>query len=218
MMKKIFALGFAILSFPALANYQQNPETGQPSGAGQVQPQMETQRMPAAAEGVQHMFEFNLDTVLAGALSFDKTKVSGSSADNDTKLNLVFNYAYGIAPLLQVATRFNYLSGVSGGSDVENLNVEFGGILNNQEDFTNAGYVSIFLGAGWAQDFGASTRDDLRFASLAVGKRMSLDRMGLKNVTYTPELAVQMINSTNDSGLDYSQSLEFRFLQFSVFF
>lgn len=202
-MKKIFALGLAVLCFPAFAY------------AGQ---QMETQRMPAAMEGVQHMFEFNLDSVLAGALSFDKTKVSGSDADNDTKLDLVFNYAYGVAPFLQVATRFNYLSGVSGGSDVENFNIEFGGILNSMEDFTNAGYVSIYLGSGWAQDFGASTRDDLRSATLALGKRMPLERMGLKHVTYTPELAVKTVNSTNNSGLDYSQSLEFRFLQFSVFF
>lgn len=201
-MKKIFALSLAILSFPALANTQQ----------------METARMPAAAEGVRHMFEFNIESILAGAISFDKSKVKGNDSDNDTKANLALNYAYGVAPFLQVGTRFNYFSGISGGSDVENLDIAFGGILNNMEDFTTAGYVSLYLGFGTAQDFGASTRDDLRFGTLAIGKRFPLDRMGLKHVTYTPEIAAKLVNSTNDSGLDYSQSLEFRFLQFSLFF
>lgn len=206
-MKKIFTLGLAFLSFPALANYQQDSSFIQ-----------KMERLPAAAEGVRHMFEFNVDSVLAGAFSFDKSKVRGSSPDNDTKANLSLNYAYGLASFLQVGTRFNYFSGISGGSDVENFDISIGGILNNKEDFTQTAYLSLYLGAGFAQDFGATTRDDLRFATLALGKRLPLSRWGLKNVTYTPEVAVQSISSTNDSGLDYSQSLEFRFLQFSVFF
>lgn len=201
-MKKIFGLALALLCFPAFA----------------FNPQMETERTPAAGEGVQHMFEFNIDSILAGAVSFDKSKVKGTSSDNDTKANLSLNYAYGVAPLLQVASRFNYFSGISGGSDIENFDLSLGGILNNKEDFTTAGYVSLYVGAGWTQNFGASTRDDLRFASVALGKRFPLEVMGIKHVTYTPEVAVKMANSTNDSGLDYSQSLEFRFLQFSVFF
>jgi hypothetical protein len=41
---------------------------------------------------------------------------------------------------------------------------------------------------------------------------------GVKHISYTPEVALQTINSTTNDSLDYSQSLEFRFLQFSVFF
>lgn len=206
-MKKIFTLGLALLSFSALANYQQDSSFMQ-----------KMERMPAAAEGMRHMFEFNVDSVLSGAISFEKSKIKGSGADNDTKANLSFNYAYGIASFLQVGTRFNYFSGIAGGSDLENFEISFGGILNTMEDFTQSAYLSLYFGAGWAQDFGGSTRDDLRLVTMALGKRLPLDRWGLKNVTYTPEIALKSVTSTNDSSLDYSQALELRFLQFSVFF
>ena len=74
-MKKIFALGLTLLAGSALAQ-----ETG---GAT---------RVPAAAEGMRHMFEFNLDSVEAAALSFDKIKTKGQEADNGTNLDLLSEF------------------------------------------------------------------------------------------------------------------------------
>jgi len=92
------------------------------------------------------------------------------------------------------------------------------GVLNTIEDFTDAAYVSLYLGAGFAEEFCPNTRDDLRFATLAVGKRFQLNNIGLKHVTCSPEIAVKNVSSNTSQALDYSQSLQFRFLQFSVFF
>ena len=208
-MKKLIALGLATLSFSALADFRRESRFMQ---------RMEAHRTPAAAEGVRNMFEFNVDSVLAGALAFENSKVQGSDATNDSRANLSLNYAYGIAPLLQLGGRLNYFSGKSGANDYENFDLSIGATLNTIEDFTDAAYVSLYLGAGFAEEFGPNTRDDLRFATLAVGKRFQLNNIGLKHVTYSPEIAVKNVSSTTSRALDYSQSLQFRFLQFSVFF
>jgi hypothetical protein len=207
-MKKLIALGLATLSFSAMADFRRHPRYMQ---------KMETERAPAA-EGVQNMFEFNVDSVVAAAVAFDNSKAKGSDTTNDTRANISLNYAYGLAPLVQLGFRMNYFNGMSGANDHENFDFAVGGIFNNMEDFTQATYISLYLGAGFAEEYGPNTRDDLRFATLAIGKRFQLDRFGLKHVTYSPEIAVKNVSSTTSQALDHSQSLQFRILQFSVFF
>lgn len=175
--------------------------------------------LPLARQGRRHMFEFNVDSPLKAALSFERNKVKGSDADNESNAALSLNYAYGIHRLVQAGFRLNYFSGVNGNVDVENMDVSIGAILNSEEDFTRSMFAALYIGAGWAQQFGNGTnRDDLRFTTLSVGKRMPLEKFGLDHVTWTPEIALKTTNSTTNSSLDYSQSLEFRILQFSVFF
>ena len=213
-MKKILALSLALLSGSAFAQDAQDKNQKMETGG--------TDRVPAAAEGMRYMFEFNADSMLNGVLSFDKSKVNGSDSDTDTKANISLNYAYGVAPQLQIASRINYFNGISGNGDLENFDFSIG--ANNSSSktefalTTEAGYVSLYFGAGWSQDFGAGTRDDLRISTLAIGRRIPLTTWGLKHVTYTPEVAMKSVNSTTGEGLDYSTSLQFRFLQFSVFF
>ena len=213
-MKKIFAFGLTLLAGSAFAQtyhgdtqYRQNMEAKGAPG------------IPGAAQGMQHMFEFNIDSIEAAALSFDKIKTQGQDADNGSNLNLSLNYAYGVHTFLQAAVRFDYFSGVNGTEDEENMNLAVGGILNFDENFEQALYTSLYVGAGWAQQFGdGASRDDLRFATLSVGKRMPLDAFGIKHVVYSPEVSIKLVNSTTDQSLDYSQSLQLKFLQFSVFF
>jgi len=208
-MKKLVAIGLATLSFSALAD----------SHRGFWHKQgMEERREPASGESMKQMFEFNVDSVVAAALSFDKSKVKGEEADNDSKASISLNYAYGVAPLVQLGARLNYFNGIYGSNDLEGMDFSIGGILNNMDDFTQSAYISLYLGAGWSQDFGSKVRDDLRLSTLAVGKRFTLDQFGLKHVTYSPEVALKNISSTTGEGLDYSQSVELRVLQFSVFF
>ena len=220
-MKKIFALGLTLLTGSVFAQSYGNPQykpfkqqAMQEGGAGAG-----SARVPAAAEGSQHMFEFNIDSIEAGALSFDKNKVKGSDADRESNLALSGNYAYGATAFLQTAFRFEYFSGVENAVDQELLNLSVGGIWNFDQDFTRTYYVSAYVGIGYAQQFGANNaRDDLRFGSVSVGRRIPLDMFGIKHVVYSPELSLKMVNSTTDQNLDYSQSLQFKFLQFSVFF
>ena len=227
LMKKIIAVGLALMTSTAFAQtYINNDEADYQSDTKYTQ-NMDTAgtdeggatRVPAAAEGVRHMFEFNIDSIEAAAVSFDKIKTKGQSSDNESNIKLDLNYAYGAARLLQTAVRFNYFTGVQGSEDQENLGLSVGGILNSTDDFKNASYLSAYIGIGWAQQFGDSpSRDDLRFGSLSVGKRFALEQFGIKHVTYTPEVSLKISNSTTNESLDYSQSLQFKVLQFSVFF
>jgi len=170
-----------------------------------------------------HMFEFNADSVLQGVLSFDKSKTRGNSADNDTQLGLNLNYAYSIPtmPRLQVGGRANYEKGTAGGrGDFEDYSLQVGAIVNMWDDLRDSPYASLYVGYGWDNTYGVSEgrKDEVMTTTLAVGKRFSLDRWGIKHLTYTPEIALQNLNSTTGSALEYSQNIQLRFLQFSVFF
>ena len=101
---------------------------------------------------------------------------------------------------------------------------EVGVIANSNSDFTQAAYLSAFVGMGYNQNFSKPTattrrfRDDLRTGTLALGKRVPLDRWGIKHVVYSPEVALTFTNSTTDESFDYRQAVELRLFQFSAFF
>lgn len=210
-MKKIFAMAMVLASGSALAQSY--------FGAPTYAQNQEASPVAMANPGVRHMLEFSPETMEAAVLSFDRIKSKGSDADNGTNLNFNVNYAYGVSQNIQAAARFHYLSGLAGANPTEGLNMQFGGIYNFIPDFTQSSYVSLFLGLGYQQQFGNNgSRDDLRYMTFAFGQRFPLTMFGIKHVTYTPEIAFQTINSTTNDSLDYSQSLELRLLQFSVFF
>lgn len=212
-MKKFLVLALALATSSVFAqsnggNRYQNQESASANS-----------NLDLANPGLRHMIEFTPETLHAAVLSFNRTKNAGQDADSGTDFNFQTNYAYGIHRYLQVGFRFGYLSGLSGAANTEELKLQVGGIVNFNQDFTQAVYASVWLGAGFIQDFSSpGTRDDMRYGTLAVGKRIPLTMFGIKHVVYSPEVALQMANSTTDEKLDYSQSLQFRALQFSVFF
>lgn len=172
--------------------------------------------------GNRHMFEFNADSSLFGMLSFNRSKARGTSTDNNTELNLDLNYAYSLPmiPRLQLGGRGLYVKDVSAAGDVENWGLQIGAIYNLSDDLQNAFYGSIYGGMLWNHEYGRTGAgdDEVTVATLAVGKRFDLDRWGINHVTYTPEIALQTKNSLTRRSFDYTQDLQFRFLQFSVFF
>ena len=174
---------------------------------------------PLADKGGRHMFEFNIDSILAAAISFDKVKTKGQDSDNDTNMQFSGNYFYGVHPMLQIGGRVDYFNGVGAVEDIETMSLDIGGYINSDQDFSRAAFLGAFVGAGWAQQFGdTSSRDDLRQATVSIGKRFPLSRWGIRHITWTPELALKYQNSTTDQSLDYTQSLQLRILQFSVLF
>lgn len=176
----------------------------------------------AFAQSNTHMFEFNADSVLNGVISFDKTKTKGAPADNDTQLDLDLNYAYALAsmPRLQLGSRLAYGKGTaSGRGDFEDYGLQVGAIINHIPDLQNALYASLYIGMNWANTYtGGNSHDENWVTTVAVGKRYAMDRFGIKHLTYSPEVALQNMNSTTGSTVEYSQNIQFRFLQFSVFF
>jgi len=220
-MKKFLSLSLALLSVNAFSQSYIMEEDSSEFSNSYERPRQEMQsgRVPAAKEGVRHMFSFGLDSIESAALSFEKIKTKGTDSDVETNLDLDLNYAYGIHPMLQVAARLNYFNGVNGSADEENLGGQVGAILNSNTDFTNSYFVAAYIGLGISQRFGsAASRDSFRTGQVAVGKRFSLEEWGLKHLTYSPEISFDMMNSMTGDSLDYSQSLRFKILQFSVFF
>lgn len=211
-MKKILAVTLALATGSAFAGesiFQGFNAQEQQEGSTSV---------PMADQGVRHMIEFDAQSIPKLILGFRRTKTPGNDASSGTDLNFGFNYAYGIHRFLQAGVKFNYNNGLSGANDVERLYTSLGLIVNSNSDFTKAAYLSAFVGMGFDANYGSGNREDVRTATLALGKRMPLDDLGVKHVVYSPEIALTNINSTNDDDFEYSQSLEFRLLQFSVFF
>lgn len=175
-----------------------------------------------------HMFEFNVDSVLQGSLNFDKSNSRGQSADNDTQLNLDLNYAYALPMMrnIQLGSRIKYNKGTEPGrGDFEDYGAQIGAIYNfsrsgQEADLMNSVYASLYLGYEWANNYsGIGKRKDEVFRStIALGKRYEMARWGANHLVYSPEIAMQNINSKTGGTLEYSQSIQLRFLQFSVLF
>jgi len=181
-----------------------------------------------ASEHSSHMIEFNADSLLQTTLSFDRTKTRGQTGDDDTQLDLNLNYAYQLPQMdrLQVGSKVNYNKGTdSSAGDFENYGLKIGGFLNLSSwysseslDLLNTYYVSFFLGMDWANNYsGGDRKNEFLTSVLAYGKRFDLSRWKIAHLTYSPEIALENINSTMGKGLEYSQSIQFRVLQFSMF-
>lgn len=209
-MKKILGLLLALSVAPAFAAQGSTPSFG-----GMVD--IQKQEAPVQ-EGQRHMIEFNANSIPSLIWAFSKDKTKGTSSDNDSDIALDFNYAYTIHPNFQVGGRLNYFTGISGNNDQENFGLQAVGWFNTKAgDLQNSPFLSVALGGGYAQTYGANgSRDDLVTAAVSAGKRFSMDRWGIKHLTWTPEVALVNTNSTNNSSFDYRQAFELRFVQFSV--
>ncbi len=175
-----------------------------------------------SSTGTKHMFDFNADSVLRGVLSFGKSKLPGEDSDSDIQMDVRLNYAYQLdsMPQLQLGTRLDYLKDTASAGDIENWGIQIGGIWNQSTDLLNTMYASLYLGMLWNKEYGPGVgeNDEVLYSTLALGRRYSMEKWGVKHLTYTPEIAFQNRNSTNGGDFSYTQSLELRFLQFSVFF
>jgi hypothetical protein len=214
-MKTILALLTAMSFGTAYAQSAANNQ-GRPFGG-----MLDIERQEAKAqEGQRHMIEFNAQSIPSLIYSMEKLKAKGTDSENESGSNLSFNYAYSIHPNVQVGGRFSFFNGRSANNDTEELNVQVGGWFNTKAgDIQNSPYVSLHLGAGYAQTFGSNGgRDDLILSTLAVGKRFGMEDWGVKHLTWSPEVALVNTNSTTNSSFDYRQAFEFRVLQFSVIF
>lgn len=210
-MKTILALVTAMSFGAAYAQSNQGQRWG-----GMVD--IEERQEAKAPEGQRHMIEFNANSVPSLIWAFTKDKTKGTSSDNDSDVIFDMNYAYAIHPNIQVGGRFNYFSGVSGNQDTEELGLAAVGWFNTKaNDLQNSPFLSVSVGAGYAQTFETGgTRDDLITSSISAGKRFSMENWGVKHLTWTPEVALTNTNSTANTTFDYRQALEFRVLQFSV--
>lgn len=180
------------------------------------------QSAEADGAGDENMIESNIDSLVRGAFSFDKSKTRGDSADNDTQLDLVLNYARKVSKQWQLGTRLNYIKDTNTAGDLERYGFQVGAFYNFSENFKESMYLSLFTGLDWSKFYGNSTADDEVWkTTLAFGKRFGLARWKVAHLVYSPEIALVTANSTSGSkgsNLEYTQSLQLRFLQFSLFF
>lgn len=175
-----------------------------------------------------HMLEFSADSLLQSTLSFNHSKSRGSNGENDTSLDLNLNYAYQLSSLkqFQLGTKLSYNKGTDQTAvDFENYGFKIGGFLNLSHwnspeslDLLNSYYISVFLGMDWANNYsGANRKNELLTSVISYGKRFDLGRWKISHLSYSPEIALENVNSTTGSGVEYSQSIQFRMLQFSMF-
>lgn len=178
-----------------------------------------------ASNGTKHMIEFNSDSVLQSTLRLNKSKQAGASVNDDVEFDLSAGYARQLdsMPRLQLAGRVAYLKGEDQKTDIENYGFQVGAIWNHRADLMDTLYASLYTGLTWNRSYGAGNiMTEFWNTNLAVGKRMPMTRFGMSHVVWSPELALVSSNATNAGNrpgkIEYSQSIEFRLVQFSVFF
>lgn len=171
----------------------------------------------------QHMVGFNADGVLFGRYAYALRKDRTEQNAKETQAgSLSLNYAYAIAPLLQLGTQLNYFQSEGEGFDFVSKEAMVGVILNSTEDLRNAFYVSLFGGMDWStsklRSFPESKGEDLK-GKIALGKRFSLSMFNLENLSYTPQISYSSSSSNFGSSFnDYEQEFSIDYLVFSVFF
>ncbi len=208
-MKKFLVLATALLMGSAYADSSYWGSTDR--GTGQ-----------SAAGNDMHMIESNVESLVRGAYSFDKSKTRGSSADNDSQLDLVMNYAVKFKDNWQGGVRLNYLKGTRSTGDTENYGFQVGAFYNFSTNLMESFYLSLFTGLQWDHTYGSgNVRDEIWKTTFAAGKRFTLARWNVAHLVYSPEIALVTANSTTGSkgsNLEYQQNVQLRFLQFSLFF
>jgi hypothetical protein len=176
--------------------------------------------------GTTHMFEFSSTAMESGALKFLRNKTPGNDASNNVALDITLNYAYSLPTLqnLQLGGRLNYNK-----LDQKATNTEDYGLsalaywnfrdANGKLDLTNSVFAKILLGYSWNHNYGSGgSSDEVSNLEVAVGKRWTMAKWGANHLVYSPEVAWNTTNSTTNSAAGYTNGLEIRFLQFSVFF
>ena len=169
----------------------------------------------------RHMVLFDADSIIQGAWSLSRVKEKGSSPNNESQLSLSLNYFYTVPQLDQLqiggAVLYDKDTGLRG--EFENYGAQVGAIWNFDNNLEKSLYVKGLVGLLWNHEYGDNSNSDEQYnLTAAVGKRFSLEDYGLRHVSWTPEVAYAAKDSTTKGDFDYSSSVEFRFLQFSVLF
>lgn len=171
----------------------------------------------------KHMVEFNAESVLLGTFSLNTQKNSGEHADHSTMGMLFLNYAYTVAPQIQLGAQGTYNKANFTNNENENYELLVGAIYNLSTDLRNSIYASLYAGYSWENvKYDSNFFDDERGEAIksrfALGKRFALTMLNLENVTYSPEVSFTNENATKRTTAQWEQNISFKFLQFSVLF
>ena len=176
--------------------------------------------MSSAAFAQKHMVQFGTDNPTIGNLAWESEKTRGSDSEEYKSHYIFANYAMALTGHIQVGVKGS-LSGSSVGSDKSSeYGFQVGGIYNLNSDFKRSLYASVYVGWDWGYENSKSSeieRTETFNTTVAVGKRYPLSFIS-ENVTYSPEIAFVSQNPSKSSQTEWNQSLEFRIVQFAVFF
>ena len=158
--------------------------------------------LSTSAFAQKHMVNFDAGEI-AGALKW----TTGSNQSETRERAVTLNYAYTLLSKLQVGGKANYTS-----NGDESYGFQVGAIYNLSSEIRSSIYGSAYVGMNW----GSTTQEEARNATLAIGKRMPLSFINNENFVYSPEVAWTTETSTKGDG--YTQGVAVKFLNFSLFF
>lgn len=176
--------------------------------------------MSLSAFAQKHMVQIGTDNTTIGNLSWESEKTRGSNSSESKAAYAFANYAMTVTSNLQAGVKGEIFNVSSDGSSSDSFGLQVGGIYNLDTDLKKSLYASLYVGWEWGNQVDDTFEDERteEFSStLAVGKRFPLSFIN-ENVTYSPEIAYVSKNPTKTSGTEWTQSLEFRIIQFSIFF
>jgi len=175
---------------------------------------------------------------LGAVFNWDKDD-SGVKDHEGSEGNLRLNYHYifsngvmlgGEFKNSQETQDFKYTSGEKYSSKESSSSLALSVGYNFNDDFYNAWWVRGALGAGSIKSETKDTTEtpqkttseySTTFVRLEIGKRFSFDGIGLKNVTYSPSVALTSFKygkDAKDDGLKSSLAVQINLLKFDLVF
>lgn len=176
--------------------------------------------MSASAFAQKHMVQIGTDNTTIGNLSWTSEKTRGTDAEENKFFYALANYAMTFTDHIQAGGKVELTKSKFGDESSHTYGLQVGGIYNLDTDFRKSLYASLYVGWEWGYSNDSVTpieRTESFISTVAVGKRCPLTFIS-ENVTYSPEIAFVSTNPTKSSVTEWRQALEFRILQFSVFF
>lgn len=175
---------------------------------------------------------------IATVFDWDKDK-SNIKDQETTNSKMQLNYSYIFASRWMIGAVLGHnadtsqtklATGEKVKSETVTSSIEIVGGYNFNEDLFNSWWVQLALGSGFteteekdptATPVKTDTKTTVGYVRMAGGKRIALDGLGIKNVTFSPSLELVSSNygkDADDEGKNSSVSLQINILKFDVLF
>ncbi len=198
----------------------------------------------ALAEGTQpkHIISVGTEGLgwssLGNKFDWDKDK-SGIKDQESSNGELALNYNYVFSNRVMIGAELSYSMNKSenendsGDKETEESTTSSFALsvgYNFNEDLFNSWWIKGSLGEGSIKTETEDTTETpakeesdigVSFFTIEAGKRFSFDSWGLKNVSYSPSIAITSATysgDADDAGLETSSSAQFNILKFDILF
>lgn len=193
----------------------------------------------AQSEQPKHLISVGADgfgwSGIGGIFDWDKDE-SGVKKHESSQSKLMLNYAYILPNRIMIGafvssetneSTIKMTDGSKTKSEDASTEIGLGLGYNFNEDLYNSWWIQAIISSGKmvdeTKDSSGKDKSDNKYSAfyLKLGRRISLDSWGLKNISYNPTITLgsaKYSGDLNDSGLDRGSQFQLEIIKFDILF